>query len=320
MSLAAAERVLKIEAEAIAALIPRLGGEFSRALELLRACRGRVVTTGMGKSGLVARKIAATLSSTGAPAIFLHPAEARHGDLGMLAAGDVALAVSQSGDTGELLDLIAPLRALAIPLIALTGEPRSPLARAAAATLDVGVAREACALNLAPTASTAAAAAMGDALAMALAEAKGFSPEEYAARHPGGRLGLRLTPIALLMHGGEALPAVRAGAPLRDVVYEMSRKGFGVAAVVDEERRLLGVISDGDLRRLLEHHGARALEMNAEEYMTRRPATIAADAAAGAALERMRTRKITALLVVDGEGRLEGLIHLHDLWSAPEAD
>ncbi|MGH9473056.1 MAG: KpsF/GutQ family sugar-phosphate isomerase [Terriglobales bacterium] len=310
-----AKRVLEIEAAAVRALVERVDERFERAVALMRECRGRVVVSGMGKSGLVARKIAATLSSTGTPALFLHPAEARHGDLGMLAAGDVVLALSYSGDTEELLDLVGPIRRLGIGLIAMTGTPDSPLARAAETVLDVSVAEEACGLGLAPTASTTAALAMGDALAMALAEAKGFSAAHFAALHPGGKLGKRLTPIADLMHRGEALPTVGLKAPLPDVLYEMSRKGFGLTGVLDAAGRLAGVISDGDLRRLLERNGARALELAAEAYMTRQPLTIAASELAPAALRIMEQRKVTALMVTDGEGRLAGLIHLHDLWT-----
>ena len=310
-----AKRVLEIEAAAVRALVERVDERFERAVALMRECRGRVVVSGMGKSGLVARKIAATLSSTGTPALFLHPAEARHGDLGMLAAGDVVLALSYSGDTEELLDLVGPIRRLGIGLIAMTGTPDSPLARAAETVLDVSVAEEACGLGLAPTASTTAALAMGDALAMALAEAKGFSAAHFAALHPGGKLGKRLTPIADLMHRGEALPTVGLKASLPDVLYEMSRKGFGLTGVLDAAGRLAGVISDGDLRRLLERSGAHALELPAEAYMTRQPLTIAASELAPAALRIMEQRKVTALMVTDGEGRLAGLIHLHDLWT-----
>lgn len=310
-----AKRVLEIEAAAVRALIDRVDDRFRRAVALMHACPGRVVVSGMGKSGLVARKIAATLSSTGTPALFLHPAEARHGDLGMLAPGDVVLALSYSGDTEELLDLLGPIRRMGLALIAMTGAPQSPLARAADTVLDVSVEVEACALGLAPTASTTAMLALGDALAMALAEEKGFSAERFAALHPGGRLGKRLTPIAELMHKGDELPIVPAAARLHDVLYEMSRKGFGVAAVLDPAGRLLGVISDGDLRRLLERHGAQALEMAAEAYMTRQPVTIAAAELAPAALRLMEQRKITALMVVESDGRLAGLIHLHDLWT-----
>lgn len=309
-----AKRVLYIEAEAVRALAERVDERFARAVALMQQCLGRVVVSGMGKSGLVARKIAATLSSTGTPALFLHPAEARHGDLGMLAAGDVVLALSYSGDTEELLALIGPIKRLGIALIAMTGIVASPLAAAADAVLDVSVAEEACALGLAPTASTTAALAMGDALAMALAEAKGFSAQQFAALHPGGQLGKRLTPIGQLMHTGAALPVVAPEARLHEVVYEMSRKGFGVTSVLGPGRRLAGIISDGDLRRLLEQHDRQGLDLPAEAYMTRDPVTIGAAELAPVALQVMEARKITVLLVVDEQRQLLGLVHLHDLW------
>ncbi len=324
---ATARRVLALEAEAVAALAERIGPEFQRAVDLVAACAGRVVVTGMGKSGLVARKIAATLSSTGAPALFLHPAEARHGDLGMLAAGDLVIALSYSGDTAEILDLLGPIARLGLPLIALTAAGDSPLARAAAVWLDVSVAAEACHLNLAPTASTTAAMAMGDALAVATAEQKGWTPEQFARLHPGGQLGKRLTPVRELMHQGARLPRVSPAAPLREVLHEISRQGLGVTAVATSDDRLAGVISDGDLRRLLERAGAAALEMAAEAYMTRQPVCIGPEALAPAALRLMEERKITALFVVQPgpapaaaaaeleRPRLLGVVHLHDLWS-----
>lgn len=313
--LAAGRRVLAVEAAAVAALEARVGVEFERAARLLLECKGRVVVTGMGKSGIVARKIAATLSSTGTPALFLHPAEALHGDLGMLVRGDVVMALSQSGETRELLELLGPIERLGIETIALTGAPESLLARAAAAHLDVGVRAEACPLGLAPTASTTAALAMGDALALAVAEQRGFTPRDFADLHPGGTLGKRLTPVAELMHTGAAVPRVGPATAFADVVYEMSRKGFGVTAVVGGDDLLLGLVSDGDLRRLFQAQGARAVELAAEAYMTRSPVTIAPEALAPAALLLMETRKITSLLVADAGQRLLGLIHLHDLWT-----
>ncbi|MGH9480497.1 MAG: KpsF/GutQ family sugar-phosphate isomerase [Terriglobales bacterium] len=316
---AAGRRVLAVEAAAVAALEARVGAEFERAAGLLMGCAGRVVVTGMGKSGLVARKIAATLSSTGTPALFLHPAEALHGDLGMLVRGDVVIALSQSGETQELVNLLGPIKRLGIATIALTGDAGSLLARAAEVHLDVGVSAEACPLGLAPTASTTAALAMGDALALAVAEQRGFSLRDFADLHPGGALGKRLTPVAALMHTGEALPRVGPETAFAEVVYEMSRKGFGVTAVVDAGDTLLGLISDGDLRRLFQGHGARAVELPAEAYMTRQPVAIAPDALAPAALHLMETRKITSLPVAepaaDGRRRLLGLLHLHDLWT-----
>jgi arabinose-5-phosphate isomerase len=311
---ATGKRVLEVEAAAVQALASRIDAGFERAVELLLQCTGRVVVTGMGKSGLIARKIAATLSSTGTPALFLHPAEALHGDLGMLVRGDAVMALSQSGETRELLELLGPIKRLGIPTIALTGESRSTLARAAAVHLDVGVSTEACPLGLAPTASTTAALAMGDALALAVAEQRGFSSNDFAGLHPGGRLGKRLQPVSALMHSGEALPVVGPETAFADVVYEMSRKGFGVTAVADGGR-LLGLISDGDLRRLFQKHGGRAVELRAREYMTRTPVTITPDLLAPAALHEMETRKITTLLVADRDGMLLGLVHLHDLWT-----
>ncbi|MGH9487101.1 MAG: KpsF/GutQ family sugar-phosphate isomerase [Terriglobales bacterium] len=310
-----ARRVLAVEAAAVEALEARVGPSFEQAVQLVLSCQGRVVVSGMGKSGLVARKIAATLSSTGSPALFLHPAEARHGDLGMLVRGDVVVALSQSGETAELVELLGPIQRLGIPLIALTGAPQSLLARAAAAHLDVSVPEEACPLGLAPTASTTAALAMGDALALAVASQRGFSPRDFADLHPGGVLGKRLQPVSALMHAGEALPRVAPEAAFADVVYEMSRKGFGVACVAATDGTLAGLISDGDLRRLFQARGAHAVELRAREYMTAQPATIAPEALAPAALHIMETRKITALPVVDGGGRLVGLVHLHDLWT-----
>ncbi len=310
-----ARKVLLIEAEALAALAERIDARFERAVELVRACRGRVVVTGMGKSGLVARKIAATLSSTGTPALFLHPAEALHGDLGMLVKGDVVLALSYSGETQEILNLLGPIKRLGIELIALTGNPAATLGKVADVTLDVSVDREACSIGLAPTASTSAALAMGDALAVTVAELRGFSEQDFAGLHPGGKLGKSLTPVAELMHTGEAVPCVRLETPFQEVVYEMSRKGFGVTSVLDAAGCVAGLISDGDLRRLFTKHGKQAVELRAGEYMTRNPITIRAEELAPAALHLMETRKITALLVTDHARRLLGLVHLHDLWS-----
>jgi len=312
---ATGRRVLEVEAAAVQALASRIDAGFERAVELILQCSGRVVVTGMGKSGLIARKIAATFSSTGTPALFLHPAEALHGDLGMLVRGDAVMALSQSGETRELLELLGPIKRMGIPTIALTGAARSTLARAAAVHLDVGVDTEACPLGLAPTASTTAALAMGDALALAVAEQRGFSPHDFADLHPGGQLGKRLMPIAALMHTGEALPIVAPDSAFAAVIYEMSRKGFGMAAVVAADGTLAGVISDGDLRRLLQAHGNQAAELPAAAYMTPAPATISPGELAPAALLAMETRKITALLVTDDEHRLVGLVHLHDLWS-----
>jgi arabinose-5-phosphate isomerase len=308
-----ARQVLEIESQAIRDLLPQLDAGFDRAVEMLRGCRGRVVCTGMGKSGLVLQKVAATLSSTGTPAIFLHPAEAIHGDVGMVVEGDVVLAASNSGTTEELLRLVETLRRLDIPLIAVTGKPASPLARLADVHLSVAIQQEACPLNLAPTASTTATLALGDALAMAVMESRGFTPEDFARLHPGGQLGKRLLRVRQLMHAGDRLPAVGTGTPMREAIYEMSRKGLGITAVLDAERRLLGVISDGDLRRLLERD-ASLLEKTAGECMKLQPRTIGGDELASAALQRMEEHRITALMVCDEGGRLEGVVHIHDLW------
>ena len=308
-----ARRVLTIEAEAIRGLLDQLDAGFERAVQLLRETRGRVVCTGMGKSGIIMKKLAATLSSTGTPALFLHPAEAIHGDLGMLASGDTVVAASYSGSTEELLRLVETLKRLGIPLIVMTGSADSPLARSADVHLQVKIDQEACPLDLAPTASTTATLAYGDALAMALLEAKGFNREDFARLHPGGQLGKRLLRVDQLMHAGDELPEVSNSAPMRDAIYEMSRKKLGITAVVDEERRLLGCISDGDLRRLLER-SENILDLTAAECMKPDPRTIDRQELAPAALHQMEDRRITSLFIVDDQGRLEGIVHLHDLW------
>jgi arabinose-5-phosphate isomerase len=320
------EHVVRVEAEALRALADRIAGpmgdDFNRALDLLFCCAGRVVVTGMGKSGIIARKIAATLSSTGTPALFLHPAEALHGDLGNVVRGDVVLALSASGETAEILQLLATLKRMAIPLITLTGDDlystedsprRSTLAQAATVALDCSVTREACALGLAPTASTTTMLALGDALAMALSRKRGFKEEDFANLHPGGKLGKRLARASSLMHGGDALPQVAPSASMTEVIYEMSRKALGMTTVV-ADGKLLGLISDGDLRRLLERHGKGALDLSAAECMTSHPQTIGPDEFAIVALEIMERRKITSLPVVDEQRRLLGVVHLHDLW------
>jgi arabinose-5-phosphate isomerase len=322
------------------------------------SCAGRVVVTGKGKSGLIARKIAATLSSTGTPALYLHPVEALHGDLGMVVRGDVVLALSASGETEEILALLATIKRLRVPLIAMTGDeiqaphpfdrlragsgrkkrgkggapfnsrsldsarddksgdwPRcSTLAAAADVALDCSVAEEACALGLAPTASTTTMLALGDALAVTLSEKRGFKEEDFANLHPGGKLGKRLARVESLMHTGDALPCVGPETKMPEVIYEMSRKKLGVTAVV-ERGKLVGIISDGDLRRLLEKRGKDVLDLTAEEAMTRGPKTITAGEFAATALALMEEKKITSLMVVDGRGKLEGIVHLHDLWS-----
>ncbi|PYV59014.1 MAG: KpsF/GutQ family sugar-phosphate isomerase [Acidobacteria bacterium] len=323
------ENVVRIEARALQDLADRLGGHmaqaFNHGIELLHACTGRVVVTGMGKSGLIARKIAATLNSTGTPAVFMHPVEALHGDLGMLAKGDVVIALSASGETEEILQLLATIKRLQLPLIAITcdegaGVGRAPspakqstLASAADVSLSCTVAEEACTLGLAPTASTTAMLALGDALAVALAEKKGFKEEDFANLHPGGKLGKRLAKVETLMHSGDAIPRVTAETRMPDVIYEMSRKKLGVTAVVDGDR-LLGIVSDGDLRRLLEKRGKDALDLTAGECMTRDPKTISRQEFAATALAIMEERKITSLAVVDANRNLEGIVHLHDLW------
>ncbi|MFB3814677.1 MAG: SIS domain-containing protein [Terriglobales bacterium] len=312
------ENVIRIEAEALRALAERVSGSmaaaFGVAVEMLFNCGGRVVVTGMGKSGIVARKIAATFSSTGTPAMFLHPAEAVHGDLGMLVGGDVVLALSYGGETEEILRLLATIKRLQVRLIAMTGEMCSTLAKAADVALDCSVAKEACSLGLAPTASTTAMMALGDALAVALAERRGFKEEDFAHLHPGGKLGKKLARVSSLMHTGAAIPQVTPETPMCDVIYEMSRKGLGITTVVENGSRLVGVISDGDLRRLLERRGKQVLDLTAGECMTRQPKTISPDEFATAALNIMEQKKITSLPVVDAAGQLQGIVHLHDLW------
>ncbi len=367
------ENVVRIEAEALRALADRIAGPmaaaFQRAVDLMFSCAGRVVVTGMGKSGIIARKIAATLSSTGTPALYLHPVEALHGDLGMVVRGDVVLALSASGETEEILALLATIKRLRVPLIAMTGDEISSvraerslppataggmrsksaaksaarslanrvelrveskskaagggarstpvvstLSSAADVVLDCSIAEEACSLGLAPTASTTTMLALGDALAVTLSDRRGFREEDFANLHPGGKLGKRLARVESLMHTGEALPRVARQAKMPDVIYEMSRKKLGVTAVVEGDR-LVGIISDGDLRRLLEKRGKDAMDLTAGEAMTRDPKTIGGAEFAATALALMEEKKITSLMVVDGRGQLEGIVHLHDLWT-----
>ena len=349
------ENVVRIEAEALRALADRIGGpmaaSFRRAVELMFGCAGRVVVTGMGKSGLIARKIAATLSSTGTPALYLHPVEALHGDLGMVVRGDVVLALSASGETEEILALLATIKRLQVPLITMTADeifrsalgkgttsvvphksenrsrlqPLRPskdspsaklstLAAAADVALDCSIAQEACALGLAPTASTTTMLALGDALAVTLSERRGFKEEDFANLHPGGKLGKKLARVKSLMHSGDALPCVAPSTKMPDVIYEMSRKKLGVTAVV-ERKKLVGIVSDGDLRRLLEKRGKDVMDLTAGEAMTRTPKTIGAAEFAATALALMEEKKITSLMVVDSRGKLEGIVHLHDLWT-----
>jgi arabinose-5-phosphate isomerase len=314
MSRDTARKVLEIESEAIRELIPRLDEAFDRAVETLHSCTGRVVVTGMGKSGLIGQKISATLASTGTPSLFLHPAEATHGDLGRIVKGDVLIALSNSGDTEELLGLAAWAKRLGSPFVALTGNPRSALAEAADVHLDVATRIEACPLGLAPTASTTAALAMGDALSMAVLEKRGFTVEDFAVLHPGGRLGKKLLRVEDLMHTGEAIPQVRAETIMKDVLFEMTRKRLGLTTVTEADGTLVGMISDGDLRRLMEKHGYALLDRTAAECMTRSPILVGRQELATAALDRLETRKITSLLVTDAKGRIEGVLHLHDLW------
>ena len=310
--LALARKVLQTEADAILALVDRVDGRFDEAVKLLRDCQGRVIVTGMGKSGIICRKIAATLSSIGTAAFFLHPAEAIHGDLGVIQANDVLLALSYSGETDEILRLLEAIKRLGARLIAITGFPGSPLGLAADITLDCQVSEEACPLNLVPTASTTAMLALGDALAMTLLVEKGFQPEDFAKIHPGGKLGKRFMRIEQLMHRGAQIPIVQGDAAMRDVIYEMSRKGLGMTCVV-EEGRLVGIITDGDLRR---HMGdtANILDMCAGEVMTRNPVTLEKTTLAVQALNAMEQRKITSIVVVDKNRSVEGVVHLHDLW------
>jgi arabinose-5-phosphate isomerase len=311
--LALARKVLQTEAAAILALVDRLDERFEKAVRLLLECRGRVIVTGMGKSGIVCRKIAATLSSTGTPAFFLHPAEAIHGDLGVITGDDVVVALSHSGETEELLRLLETIKRLGARLIAITGNCESTLGTAAEVALDCGVSEEACPMNLVPTASTTAALALGDALAMTLLVAKGFREEDFAHRHPGGKLGKRLMRVEQLMHGGEKIPAVQTGTAMRDVVYEMNRKGLGMTCVVEEGGRLVGIITDGDLRRHMTDSLSIA-ERTAGDMMTRNPVTVDPDMFAVEALNIMEHRKITAVVVVDAMQRVAGVLHLHALW------
>ena len=308
--------VIETEARALSALVARVDGKFASACRLMLSCRGRVVATGMGKSGHVARKIAATLASAGTPAFFLHPGEASHGDLGMITTADVVLALSNSGETGEILTILPIIKRLGIPLVALTGNDRSRLANEADVHIDVGVEQEACPLGLAPTASTTAALAMGDALAIALLEARGFSAEDFARSHPGGRLGRRLLlHIGDVMHTGADVPKVDAGQTVSSALVEMTRSRLGMAAVVDAGDRVLGVFTDGDLRRALEND-VDMKRMRIGEVMTRDCVTVAAQMLAAEAVNLMQQRAISALPVVDDTGRLIGALNMHDLLRA----
>ncbi|TDI35530.1 MAG: KpsF/GutQ family sugar-phosphate isomerase [Acidobacteria bacterium] len=314
-----ARRVLQVEADAILGLLERLDEQFIQAVELLSGCRGRVITTGMGKSGIIARKLAATFSSTGTPAQFLHPAEAVHGDLGIVTTHDLVIALSHSGETEEIGRLLETIKRLDVSLIALTGKKDSTLARYADVVLDVGVSAEACPMGLAPTASTTAALVMGDALAMALLKRKGFRDEDFAALHPGGRLGARLRRVRDMMHQGAAVPLVTPETPLGEVIGIMSAGRLGMAVVTGPDGRLAGVITDGDLRRLLANDLAEGsardlLAFRAAGVMSASPRTIAPDALASQALRLMESHKITSLVVAGKDQRPVGVVHLHDLW------
>ncbi len=308
-----ARRVLEIEARAVQGLTDRLDDGFDRAVDLLIGCAGRIIVTGMGKSGMICQKLAATLSSTGCPAYFMHPAEAVHGDLGMLVAGDVLLTISNSGETEEIVRLLELVRRLGAKIIALSGNPESTLGRNADVHLDVSVDQEACSWDLVPTASTTAAMAMADALAVAAYEGRGFSPQEFARNHPGGRLARKLQQVDLLMHTGDELPSVAQSVGIAGAVREINDKSLGMTCVVDGDSRLVGVLTDGDLRRRMLSETA-PLEGNVTEAMTRNPARIRQGALASEALKIMEERKITSLPVVHENDRLSGVIQIHDLW------
>ena len=308
-----ARKVLQTEAAAVLALVDRLDERFARAVTLLRDCRGRVIVTGMGKSGIICRKIAATLASTGTPAFFLHPAEAVHGDLGVIQADDVVIAMSYSGETEELTRVLETVKRIGAPLIAITGDTGSSLGQAAEVALDCRVSEEACPMNLVPTASTTAALAMGDALAMAVLVEKGFQPEDFASLHPGGRLGKKLMRVEELMHKAEGLPVVQLHTAMRDVIYEMSRKGLGMTVVVEKDGRLAGIITDGDLRRKMAA-AANVLDLTAKDVMSANPVAISHTTLAAEALAMLEQRKITSIVVIDANRRVEGIVHLHDLW------
>ena len=310
--LSLARKVLQTEAAAILALVERLDDRFDLAVRILLDCRGRVIVTGMGKSGIICRKIAATLASTGTPAFFLHPAEAVHGDLGVIQADDVIVALSNSGETDELLRLVETIKRLGARLIAICGTAGSTLAQTADVALDCHVSEEACPLNLVPTASTTAALALGDALAMTLLVAKGFRVEDFANLHPGGKLGKRLMRVEQLMHTGSGVPAVAPDTPMQQVVREISRKNLGMTCVVDHGR-LAGIITDGDLRRQMSA-SINLLERTAADIMTRNPLTVRRGTLAVEVLRIFEERKITSIIVVDDEGRLDGVVHMHDLW------
>jgi arabinose-5-phosphate isomerase len=308
------QEVLEIESRTLAALVRRLDENFARAVGLLTGSKSRVIVTGMGKSGLVGRKIAATLASCGTPALFIHPAEAGHGDLGMILKNDVILAISYSGETKEIVDLLEFIKRIGVKLITITGNRKSRIAKYSDIVLDAKVEREAGPSDMVPTASSTAALAMGDALAIALMKEKGFDEEDFVRFHPKGQLGRKLIRVEMLMHGGAEIPRVEAATPMIQVIEEMTRKKLGVTCVIDDEGRLLGVITDGDLRRMMRKHKERIFRKSAAECMTARPVTIDREGLAVEALNLMEARKITSLVVADKAGKVEGIIHLHDLW------
>jgi arabinose-5-phosphate isomerase len=307
-----ARKVLQAEAAAIHALVDRLDGSFEQAVKLLMLCRGRVIVTGIGKSGIICQKIAATFSSTGTPAHFLHPAEAVHGDLGVIQGDDVVVAISHSGET-EVVRIVDTIKRLGARLIAITGDCNSTLAQSADVVIQNRVSDEACPLNLVPTASTIAALAIGDALAMTLLVAKGFKQEDFANLHPGGQLGKRLMRVEQLMHAGNQTPTVRADTVMQRVVDEITSKGLGMSCVVDDSNHLMGIITDGDLRRHMAN-GTNVLSRRASDVMTRRPVTVAPNTLATEALHVLEQRKITSIVVVDAANVVQGVVHLHDLW------
>lgn len=314
--LATGRRVLEVERDALSGLLPRVNGDFARACALMLACHGRVVVTGMGKSGHIGSKIAATLASTGTPAFFVHPGEASHGDLGMITRQDVVIAISNSGETAEILTILPLIKRMGAPLIAMTGKPGSTLAKSAEVHLDVTVEQEACPHNLAPTASTTATLAMGDALAVALLEARGFTQEDFARSHPGGALGRRLLlKISDLMHSGERVPRVSPEASLSEALLEMTRKGLGMTAIVDAQDHALGIFTDGDLRRVIDS-GVDVRKVKIAEVMTRGGKSVAAGQLAVDAVNLMDRHKITVLMVLDAQRKVEGVIHMHDLLRA----
>ena len=312
-----ARKVLKIEADAITALIDRVDENLINAINIIYSCNGRVVITGMGKSGLIGKKIAATLASTGTPALFMHPAEGGHGDIGMVTKGDVVIAISHSGETDELIKILPVLERLDIKLISLTGNIRSSLAKASDVVLDVSIKEEACPMGLVPTASTTAALAMGDALAVTLLSKRGFKEEDFAFFHPGGNLGRRLLLTAgELMHTGATVPIVNIKTLMKEAIMEISSKRLGITTVIDDSYKLRGIITDGDLRRGLEKWGERVFSLKAEDVMTHNPKTITRDTLAAKAISIMEKQSITSLVVVDQENKPEGIIHMHDLLKA----